>query len=204
MRQGFFGVKNAHIALLTDEDELTYETPVHIPGTVEIQADPEVNDDPSYADNEVWIRHQVDNGFTGTFSCFDTESTAELRALFAKLTGYAIDTNGRVLGLTDREPQPFAFMCEQPGSVTGKRRCFLKCQFKKPSMDAATQEDSPEITQLDYEFTAFPVTITHTTGEGASAVTTEMRMSFYDDYSGSATYNNFFNAVVTDFTEASA
>lgn len=200
MRQGFFGIKNTHIALITNEEELTFDTPVSIPGTVNLSVDAEIGTSASYADNEVWIDGQQDNGFTGTITFFDTWSTSELRALFAKLTGRAIDTKGREMGIADRDPQPFALMCEQPGSVAGKRICYYHCQLTKPSMEAATNEDSPEIQELSYDFTIRPVTITN--GEGASANT--VRTTYYADYEGSTTYSTFFNAVDKTCTEATA
>lgn len=41
-RNGFFGVKNSHFAICTDEDALTYEDPVHVAGTVAISMEPTV------------------------------------------------------------------------------------------------------------------------------------------------------------------
>ena len=78
-RNGFFGVKNSHFALVTDEDKLTYENPVHVAGTVEISMEPSVETATSYADNEPWIEKQQDDGGSGTMSFYDTESTPELR-----------------------------------------------------------------------------------------------------------------------------
>lgn len=86
-RNGFFGVKNSHIAIFKDEDEFTYETPVKVPGTVEIKMEPSVETNTSYADNEPWIDKTQDNGGSGTISFYDTESTTELRKLFADLLG---------------------------------------------------------------------------------------------------------------------
>lgn len=191
MKQGFFGVKNTHIAIMTDEDALTYATPIHIPGTVSISADKEINTDTSYADNEVWIDSQVDNGFTGSITFFDTVSTVELRELFAELTGYEVDSHGRVIGVTNKAPKPFALMCERPGSRVGQRRCWMKCQLTKPNMEAETQEDSPEIAELEYEFTARPVTLEN-----------GVQLAHYDDYSDTDTYSAFFNAVVTEHEAA--
>ena len=122
-RNGYFGVKNTHIALLKDEDAMKYDTPVAVPGTVEIKLTPSVNTESSYADNETWIDKQQDNGGSGTISFYDTEGTAEMRKLFAKLTGCEIDAKDRVLGSSGVDPQPFALMCEQPGHVMGKRVC---------------------------------------------------------------------------------
>ena len=41
-RNGFFGVKNSHFAICTDEDALTYEDPGHVAGTVAISMEPTV------------------------------------------------------------------------------------------------------------------------------------------------------------------
>ncbi len=189
MRNGFFGVKNAYIALVKDEEAHTYETPVHVPGTVEVKMEPAIESATSYGDNETWLDKNQDNGGSGTLSFYDTESTPELRKLFADCVGYDIDAKGRVLGTSGKTPKKFAFMCEQPGEVIGKRRCFLLCQMKAPSMDAKTLEDKPDITQLDYELTWRPVTLP-----------SGWRGCTYDSYSDLDGYDTFFESVDTDLT----
>ncbi|WP_294379463.1 major tail protein [uncultured Senegalimassilia sp.] len=190
-RNGFFGVKNSHIAVLSDEDAFTYATPVKIPGTVEIKMEPSVETSTSYGDNEPWLDKNQDNGGTGTISFYDTESTAEMRKLFADIVGFDIDAKGRVLGTSGKKPKKFAFMCEQPGEVISKRRCFLECQLKAPSMDAKTLEEKPDITQLDYDLTWRPVTLP-----------TKWRGSFYDSYSDLEDYDKFFEKVDIQLTPA--
>lgn len=185
-RNGFFGVKNAHFALMTDEDALTYDKPVPVAGTVEIKMEPSVEAGTSHADNEVWLTKQQDNGGSGTMSFYDVESTQELRALIAKITGYQIAEDGRMILSADITPTPFAFMCEQPGHVMGKRRCLYKCQLSKPSTDAKTIEDKPEITQLDFDFTWHVVKLP-----------SGSRASGYDSYTGLADYEKFFDSVDT-------
>ena len=141
MRNGFFGVKNAHFAPVEDEDALTYKKPTHVAGTVAISMEPSVETATSYADNE---------------------GTAELRQLIADLVGYEIAQDGRTILSADRTPKKFAFMCEQPGHALGRRRCLLMCQLSKPTQELNTIQDTPEITQLDYPFTWRPVTIPST------------------------------------------
>ncbi len=192
-RNGFFGVKNTHIAPCTNEDTLTYDKPVAVPGTVEIKATPSVSTETSYADNDAWIEKQQDNGGSGTISFYDTESTPELRKLFSKLTGYEIDAKGRVLGSSGKDPQPFALMCEQPGHIMGKRRCYLMCRLSKPSMDAKTIEGKPTITKLDYDFTWKPVKLP-----------TGWRGTHYDSYSDIDGYDKFFDEVDTALTPATS
>ncbi len=184
-RNGFFGVKNSHFALVKDEDTLTYDKPVHIAGTVSISMEPSVETATSYADNEPWLDKEIDNGGSGTMSFFDTEGTPELRQLIADLVGYEIAADGRTILSANLKPKKFAFMCEQPGHILGRRRCLLMCQLTKPKQDMDTQEDKPEIAKLDYSFTWRPVNIPGT----------DIRTSGYDSFTGLTDYKTFFDAV---------
>lgn len=190
-RNGFFGVRNSHFAICTDEDKLTYETPVHMPGTVEISMEPSVETGTSHADNEVWLEEQQDNGGSGTMSFYDTEGTPENRQLIADLVGYTLAADGRTILSANRKPKKFAFMCEQPGHVLGRRRCLLMCQLSKPSQTMTTNSDTPEITQLDYPFTWKPVTLPGGTPD-------HDRTSGYDSFTGLDDYATFFDAVNLD------
>lgn len=195
-RNGFFGVKNSHFAPVTDEDKLTYEKPVHVAGTVEISMEPSVETATSYADNEPWIEKQQDDGGSGTMSFYDTESTEELRNLIADLVGYTIAADGRTILSANKKPKPFAFMCEQPGHILGRRRCLLMCQLSKPSQTMTSLQGTPDITQLDYPFTWKPVT--------PPGGTDEDRTSGYDSFTGQSDYDTFFDAVKIDGLTAAA
>lgn len=189
-RNGYFGVKNTHIALCTDTEKLTYDVPTHIPGTVEVKLDPSVESADSYADNETWLSSQKDNGGSGTLSVYDIENPTT-RALVSKIIGYQVDAGGRMLLSAEEDPVPFAFMCEQPGSAYGKRKCLYMCKAKKPSTDAKTQEDKPDITQIDIEFEWKPVTLS-----------SGWRGTGYNDYFGTKTYDDFFEKVDTALVPA--
>lgn len=185
-RNGFFGVKNVHVARFTDEDTFEYENPVHIPGAVEFKMEPSIEQATSYGDNEPWLDKYQDNGGSITWSLYDIESTPELRELLADINGFDIDAKGRVLATSGKTPKPFAFMCEQPGHAVGKRRCIYKCTSKPASVDAKTLEDKPDITQIDYELTFRPVTLP-----------TGWRGCYIDTYSDLADYDKFFEQVDT-------
>lgn len=185
-RNGFFGVKNVHVARFTDEDTFEYEKPVHIPGVVEFKMEPSIEQATSYGDNEPWLDKYQDNGGSITWSLYDIESTPELRELLADINGFDIDAKGRVLATSGKTPKPFAFMCEQPGHAVGKRRCIYKCTSKPSSVDAKTLEDKPDITQIDYELTFRPVTLP-----------TGWRGCYLDTYSDLADYDKFFEQVDT-------
>lgn len=190
-KNGYFGVKNSHFAICTDEEKLTYDKPVHVPGTVSISMEPSVESATSYADNEPWLDKTQDNGGSGTMSFFDVESTKELRRLLADITGYTVTKDGRISLTANKKPKKFAFMCEQPGHVMGKRRCLLMCEMSKPKNEANTNQDSPEITALEFPFKWRPVSLP-TEDEDTK------RTSGYDSYSGLSDYATFFDAVKID------
>lgn len=190
-KNGYFGVKNSHFAICTDEEKLTYDKPVHVPGTVSISMEPSVESATSYADNEPWLDKTQDNGGSGIMSFFDMESTKELRRLLADITGYTVTKDGRMSLTANKKPKKFAFMCEQPGHVMGKRRCLLMCEMSKPKNEANTNQDSPEITALEFPFKWRPVSLP--TGDEDTK-----RTSGYDSYSGLSDYATFFDAVKID------
>lgn len=188
-RDGLIGVKNLHLAPITNQDTLAYGTPVHIPGTVQIQASRSINESPSYADDEVWINAKSDTGGEGTLSLRDIMSDETVRELIANLTGYLVTAEGDVLA-TDKNPTPCAILCEQTGYIHGRRKLFYWCELGKPDFDAATKEDSVSVGQIDIPFTYKPAKL----AEGVRATT---RDSFY----GNSTYDGWFKAVVMTTAE---
>jgi len=193
-RDGFIGVKNLHLAPLTNVDTATFGTPVDIgskAGLVSIQASRSVNSDPSYANDETWINANTDTGGTGTIAIRDiTDET--VRETIAEFTGYLVTSEGDVLALADVQPKPCAIMCEQTGYIHGRRKVFYHCELGKPDFDAQTKEDKTSVGQISIPFTYYPLKL----AEGVRATT---RDSFY----GNSTYDDFFTAVVKTVTPKS-
>lgn len=186
-RDGFVGVKNLHLAPLTDIEKATYGTPVDVgskAGLVAIQASRNVNESPAHANDEVWINARTDSGGTGTLSIRDI-SDPTVRETIAQFTGYLVTTEGDVLALADKAPEPCAIMCEQTGYIHGRRKLFYHCELGKPDFDASTKEENVSVGQIDIPFTYYPIEI----DEGVRVTT---RDSFY----GNSTYADFFKAVV--------
>ena len=63
-----FGLKNCHYAKATldpDTNEVTFATPVAIPGAVNLSLDPEGDTEPFYADDMVYYTTVANNGYSG-------------------------------------------------------------------------------------------------------------------------------------------
>lgn len=191
-RDAFVGLKALYLAELTNEDELTYATPVDIgtkAGVVSISAAREISTDPAYANDDVWIEAETDTGGTGTLEIRDVLTDETVRETIAKLTGYLITTEGDVLAI-DKPSVPCALLCEQSGYIHGRRKCFYKVKLRKPDFEAQTKEGSTTIGSLSIPFSFYKIKL-------ADSVNASTRDSFY----GNSTYNTFFNAVVTTSAE---
>lgn len=188
----FVGLKALYLAEMTDEDTPTYAVPVDIAtkaGAVSISASREISNDAAYANDDVWIDAETDNGGSGTLEIRDIMTDTTVRELIAKLTGYLITTEGDVLA-TDRASVPCALLCEQSGYIHGRRKCFYKVKMRKPDFEAKTKEGSTTIGSLSIPFNFYKVKL----AEGVNAST---RDSFY----GNSTYADFFTAVVLTTAE---
>ena len=63
-----FGLKNCHYAKATldpETNEVTFATPVAIPGAVNLSLDPEGDTEPFYADDMVYYTTVANNGYSG-------------------------------------------------------------------------------------------------------------------------------------------
>ena len=63
-----FGLKNCHYAKATldpDTNDVTFGTPVAIPGAVNLSLDPEGDTEPFYADDMVYYTTVANNGYSG-------------------------------------------------------------------------------------------------------------------------------------------
>ena len=192
---GYFGLNAAHVAELTDVDELTYGTPVDIGelgGIISINLDPQTASDPVYATDRVWIDGQVDNGFTGTMSLVNIWGHATLRPLFARFCGYEISADGTLLGISDKDPVPFALMGSTSGNLEDKRTCYLYVKANKPSRNAQTKNGGINNLPDEVPIVARPIKL-------ANGKT----LTFYENVPADGTlYTNFFNAVRTSFVPA--
>lgn len=193
MRQGWWGAKDLRIAEMTDEDSLEYATPVKIPGLTEFNNSVSTNDWKVYADDDTWLNGNKDSGGSGTMSFRDVEMNVEIRKLIARLAGYIVDSHGRVIGTSDKPQIPFAVMFERTGYAGSKRKCYYKVKLGKPSEDAKTLEETPDITTMDFPYTYVPVTLP-----------SGLRVSFYNDYPETDTYEKFYDKVDTTIAEADA
>lgn len=144
-----FGLENLHVApIKIVDDEVTFETPTHIPGVVGFNANPDGNDVEFWADNIKYYFREVNNGYTG-----DVETALFPDEILAKLLGWLIDEKGALVEIADATPAPFAIMGQFKGDEQAGRFVYYNCQAGRPSNAHSTQTETatPETETMPLE-----------------------------------------------------
>ncbi len=170
-----FGLENVYIALKTDDG---YDTPVHIPGAVNLTTDPEGDQSKFYADDIAYATFTSNGGYTG-----ELEMALIPDDILKKILNFKIDTKGVVVEDATAAPAPFALLFEVKGDVNKRRNIFYNVTATRPSNEYSTTEDSIEPQTEKLEITMIPATINDQSITRASCDST------------CAAYTNWFTAV---------
>lgn len=131
-----FGLKNVHYAPITtsEDGELTFSTPVAIPGAVNLAMDPQGDQEEFYADDMAYYVTTANNGYSGTLEI------ALIPDHFRKtILGETEDTTAHVLiENASSEPKPFALLYEISGDQKASRRVMYNCKVARPGENAQT------------------------------------------------------------------
>jgi len=136
-----YGLEKVHIAFLDSSGAIPiWETPIHIPGAVNLSVNPEGSENPFAADNEAdYFDHVNNDGYSG-----DLQMALVPDEVLARMLGWEIDTNGMLVENADGEQAEFALMCEVHGDKKNRRNVFYKCKASRPSKEHATKGDNIE------------------------------------------------------------
>ena len=138
-----FGLKNCHYAKATldpDTNEVTFATPVAIPGAVNLSLDPEGDTEPFYADDMVYYTTVANNGYSG-----DLEIALIPDSFRKDILKETEDTNGVLIEDSTVEPEHFALPFEFSGDKKKIRHCMYYCTAARPTIEGKTNEDSKKV-----------------------------------------------------------
>ncbi len=131
-----FGLKNVHYAphIISEEGELSFGTPVAIPGGVSLAMDPQGDQKEFYADDGAYYVTTANNGYSGTLEI------ALIPDHFRKsILGEVEDTTAHVLvENASAEPKSFALLYEINGDQKATRRVMYNCTVARPGENAST------------------------------------------------------------------
>lgn len=136
-----YGLRNCHYAKVTAVDAqtgaLTYDTPVPLPGAVNLQMDAAGDDNPFYADDVVYWQGAANNGYSGSLELALIPDSFRQDILGEKQTA-----NGIFYETSDVVSNEFALFFEFQGDESATRHIFFRCTATRPSVNGATQEAS--------------------------------------------------------------
>ena len=138
-----FGLSNVHYAKITSYDKdgvPTYETPVRLPGAVNLSLDASGESEPFYADNIVYYVCNNNSGYEG-----DLEVALVTTEFATDILGEKLDSNGVIVECNDAEPAEFALFFEFQGDKNKIRHVLHRCSVTRPSTESGTTEDSKEV-----------------------------------------------------------
>ena len=143
-----FSLKNVHYALLHTDDEgnVTYGTPVHIPGAVSLTTTRQGSEVKFIADGVVYYASYTNEGQSGTLTMALFPDNFRKDVLQEQE-----DPNDHVLvEYMDAETAPFALLYEIEGDQSGSRRVLYSCTVGAPGEDADGQaQKTPKTEALD-------------------------------------------------------
>lgn len=173
-----FGLKNVHYAVLTvgEDGAATYDTPVPIPGAVNLSLDAAGDTSTFYADNMAYFVTAANDGYSGTLEM------AVIPDSFRKdVLGEVEDETDKVLVENSSvEGKNFAFLFEFAGDQKATRHVLYNCTATRPSMSSATTTNTKEPATDSLSLTASPLANGNVTAKTTSQTTPTAYDGWFD------------------------
>lgn len=150
-----FGLKNVHYALLTagEDGEVTFATPVPIPGAVNLSMEAQGETSTFYADDMAYYVTAANDGYSG-----DLEIAVIPDSYRKDVLGEKEDETDKVLvENVTAEPKPHALLFEFAGDQKAVRHVLYNCAATRPGLTGATTNKSKEPTTEKITLTASPL-----------------------------------------------
>lgn len=149
-----YNLKNVHYALLNTDTagNVTYGTPIPIPGAVSISLD--VNGEPGnfYADGYAYYTISNNMGYEGDLEIAMVPESFRVDVLKEKL-----DDNKVLIEDANAETENFALLFEFDGDVRKIRHVFYKCAASRPGVESQTNEDEIKVNTETLSLKATPL-----------------------------------------------
>lgn len=148
-----FGLKNAHFAPFeVEEGEIVYDTPIKLPGSVELSLEPRGDMVEFYADDMLYYSAQNNQGYDGTLTIANIPEEFLIEALGEEKD----EDDGVVTEKTTGKGKSFALMFEFDGDKKATRHVLYNCIANRPTLTGSTKTDTVEPDTNELTFVASP------------------------------------------------
>jgi phi13 family phage major tail protein len=173
-----YNLKNVHYALLNSDSNgnVTYGTPVPIPGAVSIGLD--ANGEPTnfYADGYAYFTINNNMGYEGDLEIAIVPESFRVDVLHEKL-----DDNNVLIEDSNVETANFALLFEFDGDVRKIRHVLYKCAASRPSIESQTNEDEIEVKTEKLSLKATPLANGYVKAKTGDDTTDAVYQNWYSD-----------------------
>ena len=137
-----FGLRNCYYAKATmgANGDITFGTPVAMPGAVSLSLDPEGESENFYADDSVYFVVSTNNGYSG-----DLELALIPESFLKDIMHEDEDSNGVIIENKDAQPEHFALLFDFTGDQKKIRHCMYYCTAQRAGIAGDTKEDKTEV-----------------------------------------------------------
>lgn len=149
-----YGISKCYYAVATDDGtgNLTYETPVALPGAVSLSLEAQGDTNNFYADNIIYYASSANNGYQG-----DLELALLPDSFRTAVLGETLDaTKGIYLEHANVPTVEFALLFQFEGDESATRHCMYRCTASRPATNGSTKEESIEPQTESITITAMP------------------------------------------------
>ena len=173
-----YGLSNVHYAVLTDEDNLTYDKPKPIKGAVNLSLSPEGDSSTFYADNIAYFVTTLNNGFSG-----DLEMALIPDEFLIDVMGYHKDEEtGLLVELASALPKTIALLFQFENDTNSRRVAMYNVIVGRPGTDHSTKTETLEPQTDTLPITVTPVQIgEHTVTKATANKQDSSYSTFYDE-----------------------
>ncbi|MEF7566417.1 major tail protein [Bacillus infantis] len=151
-----YGLENVHYATFTETaGVITYDTPIAIPGSVEITLDPRGELSEFYADNILYYVANSNQGYDGTLNIANIIEQFAMDALGEEKD----EVDGVLTEVADAKQKRFALLFQFEGDAKAVRHVLYNCTANRPSVSSSTKTNTTEPNTNELSFVASPVII---------------------------------------------
>lgn len=149
-----FGLKNVHYALMSTDTQgnISYGTPVAIPGAVSLSLEAQGDSNKFYADNMAYYVSQTNDGYEG-----DLEIARIPDSMLTDVFKQTLDSTDKVLYEDNQtEVAAFALLFQIDGDDNNECYVLYNCKASRPQIGSSTVSDSKEPQTQTLTVTASP------------------------------------------------
>lgn len=153
-----YGIKNVHYAKITRSESgvVTFGPPVALPGASEIALSTVGDPVKVYADNIVYVKFHVNQGYDGNLSIFNIPDAFSKDHL-----GMTLDSNGVLVEVASADQADFALLYEfDTDTAKTKRTVLYSVSAGRPEINSATKEETVDPQPNSIPITASPASDT--------------------------------------------